>query len=153
MLRMARHINHETGEKNLCLAGGVALNCVGSGRILRAGPFEPIWIQPAAGDAGGALVAPVKKEIRREMSSEEQKRFGLDKLHVARSSIPAHNTSSIEKALFDRITGYKCSLSKISITPCRRLYGRQRIDRKNDTQDLVIMFLYAAVVLRRDGNG
>jgi len=229
MLRMARHIHQETGQKHLCLAGGVALNCVGNGRILREGPFEHIWIQPAAGDAGGALgaalfvwyqylenkraadhkkdfqqgsslgpvfdngyiadylernaipytrigdediperiadliaaqkvigwfqgrmefgpralgnrsiigdarsqkmqetmnlkikfresfrpfapsvikertadffeidsespymllVAPVKKEIRREMSSEEQKRFGLDKLHVVRSSIPA----------------------------------------------------------------
>jgi carbamoyltransferase len=229
MLRMTRHIHQETGQKHLCLAGGVALNCVGNGRILREGPFEHIWIQPAAGDAGGALgaalfvwyqylensriadntkdfqqgsflgpvfendyiadylesntisytriddeeipekiadliadekvigwfqgrmefgpralgnrsiigdarsqkmqeimnlkikfresfrpfapsaikertadffeidvespymllVAPVKKEICREMSSEEQKRFGLDKLHVARSSIPA----------------------------------------------------------------
>jgi carbamoyltransferase len=57
MLRMARHIYKETGEKNLCLAGGVALNCVGNGRILREGPFENIWIQPAAGDAGGALGA------------------------------------------------------------------------------------------------
>jgi carbamoyltransferase len=57
MLRMANHIHRETGEKNLCLAGGVALNCVGNGRILREGPFENIWIQPAAGDAGGALGA------------------------------------------------------------------------------------------------
>jgi carbamoyltransferase len=57
MLRMARHVHRETGEKNLCLAGGVALNCVGNGRILREGPFENIWIQPAAGDAGGALGA------------------------------------------------------------------------------------------------
>jgi carbamoyltransferase len=57
MLRMSRHIHHETGQKNLCLAGGVALNCVGNGRILREGPFEHIWIQPAAGDAGGALGA------------------------------------------------------------------------------------------------
>ena len=229
MLRMARHIHQETEQKRLCLAGGVALNCVGNGRILREGPFDHIWIQPAAGDAGGALgaalfvwyqylensriaddtkdfqqgsflgpvfendyvadylerntisytriddeeipekiadliadekvigwfqgrmefgpralgnrsiigdarsqkmqetmnlkikfresfrpfapsaikertadffeidvespymllVAPVKKEICKEMSSEEQKRFGLDKLHVARSSIPA----------------------------------------------------------------
>ena len=55
MLRMARHIHRETGMKNLTLAGGVALNCVGNGRILREGPFENIWIQPAAGDAGGAL--------------------------------------------------------------------------------------------------
>jgi carbamoyltransferase len=55
MLRMARHVHTVTGQKNLCLAGGVALNCVGNGRILREGPFEDLWIQPAAGDAGGAL--------------------------------------------------------------------------------------------------
>ena len=57
MIRTARHIHKLTGEKYLCLAGGVALNCVGNGRILREGPFEDIWIQPAAGDAGGALGA------------------------------------------------------------------------------------------------
>ncbi|HZS52734.1 MAG TPA: carbamoyltransferase [Bryobacterales bacterium] len=57
MLRMARHVHRQTGERNLCLAGGVALNCVGNGRILREGPFESLWIQPAAGDAGGALGA------------------------------------------------------------------------------------------------
>ena len=57
MLRMARHVQAETGERNLCLAGGVALNCVGNGRLLREGPFDNIWIQPAAGDAGGALGA------------------------------------------------------------------------------------------------
>jgi len=55
MLNIAKHVDRETGLKNLCLAGGVALNCVGNGRILREGPFEKIWIQPAAGDAGGAL--------------------------------------------------------------------------------------------------
>jgi carbamoyltransferase len=57
MLRMARHVQKETGMKHLVMAGGVALNCVGNGRILREGPFEDIWIQPAAGDAGGALGA------------------------------------------------------------------------------------------------
>ena len=57
MLRTSRHIHRTTGEKYLCMAGGVALNCVGNGRILREGPFEDIWIQPAAGDAGGALGA------------------------------------------------------------------------------------------------
>jgi carbamoyltransferase len=57
MLRMAKHIHRRTGQKNLCLAGGVALNCVGNGKILREGPFENIWIQPAAGDAGGAMGA------------------------------------------------------------------------------------------------
>ncbi len=55
MLRCAAHLHKETGLDNLCLAGGVALNCVGNGRILREGPFKSIWIQPASGDAGGAL--------------------------------------------------------------------------------------------------
>lgn len=57
MLKTARHIHKVTGEKYLCMAGGVALNCVGNGRILRESPFEDIWIQPASGDAGGALGA------------------------------------------------------------------------------------------------
>jgi carbamoyltransferase len=55
MLRLARTLHRDTGAENLCLAGGVALNCVGNGRILREGPFKGIWIQPAAGDAGGAV--------------------------------------------------------------------------------------------------
>jgi len=55
MLRTARTAHKKTGSKNLVLAGGVALNCVANGRILREGPFENMWIQPAAGDAGGAL--------------------------------------------------------------------------------------------------
>lgn len=55
MLRMARHVYQRTGEENLCLAGGVALNCVANGRILRESEFKRLWIQPAAGDAGGAV--------------------------------------------------------------------------------------------------
>lgn len=57
VLRLAQTVHRETGEKGLCLAGGVALNCVANGRLEREGPFERIWIQPAAGDAGGALGA------------------------------------------------------------------------------------------------
>ncbi len=57
MMRMAQHVHKVTGKTTLCLAGGVALNCVSNGKILRDGPFEDIWIQPAAGDAGGALGA------------------------------------------------------------------------------------------------
>lgn len=57
MLRLARSLQRETGAENLCLAGGVALNCVGNGRILREGPFKKLWIQPSAGDAGGAVGA------------------------------------------------------------------------------------------------
>jgi len=57
VLKLAKGIAEETGEKNLCLAGGVALNCVANGKLLRAGIFDKIWLQPAAGDAGGALGA------------------------------------------------------------------------------------------------
>jgi carbamoyltransferase len=57
ILRLARTLQTETGEENLCLAGGVALNCVANSRLLRDGPFRRIWVQPAAGDAGGALGA------------------------------------------------------------------------------------------------
>lgn len=55
MLRQAKFLHAETGAENLCLAGGVALNCVGNGHVLRNGPFKNLWIQPASGDAGGAL--------------------------------------------------------------------------------------------------
>jgi carbamoyltransferase len=57
VLSMARELHHLTQKKNLVLAGGVALNCVANGRLLREGPFSKLWIQPAAGDAGGALGA------------------------------------------------------------------------------------------------
>jgi carbamoyltransferase len=57
VLKMTRSLAKETGRKNLCLAGGVALNCVANGKILRDGAFENVWVQPAAGDAGGALGA------------------------------------------------------------------------------------------------
>jgi hypothetical protein len=55
VMKMVLHVHKETKQKNLCMAGGVALNCVANGRILREGPFEDLWIQPAAGDAGGAM--------------------------------------------------------------------------------------------------
>ncbi|MFO1496468.1 MAG: carbamoyltransferase N-terminal domain-containing protein, partial [Lysobacterales bacterium] len=57
VLRLARSLRRETGERNLCLAGGVALNCVANGKLLQSGEFDGLWIQPAAGDAGGALGA------------------------------------------------------------------------------------------------
>jgi carbamoyltransferase len=57
VLRMARDLHARTGQRNLCMAGGVALNCVANGRLIREGPFENLWVQPAAGDAGGALGA------------------------------------------------------------------------------------------------
>jgi len=76
LIKMVNHVYKETKLKNLCLAGGVALNCVANGRILREGPFENVWIQPAAGDAGGALGAALSVWHRylgnERLCSEEQ---------------------------------------------------------------------------------
>lgn len=66
MLRLAHSLHSETGAENLCLAGGVALNCVGNGRILREGPFKALWVQPSAGDAGAALGAALSAWHRLE---------------------------------------------------------------------------------------
>jgi len=79
MLRAARHVHRQTGMKNLALGGGVALNCVGNGRILREGPFDNIWIQPAAGDAGGALGAALF--VWYQLLGNERKADGHDRQH------------------------------------------------------------------------
>lgn len=76
MLRLAHTLYRETGTEYLCMAGGVALNCVGNGRILREGPFRGVWIQPAAGDAGGAMGAALSawhqfEEQPREISGRD----------------------------------------------------------------------------------
>jgi carbamoyltransferase len=82
MLKMAVHAHQLTGQKYLCLAGGVALNCVANGRLLREGPFEEIWIQPAAGDAGGALgvaLALWHRYLGHERTSPERARTWLSR--------------------------------------------------------------------------
>jgi len=71
MLRLSRTLHKETGADHLCMAGGVALNCVGNGKILREGPFKGIWIQPAAGDAGGALGAALAAWYAREEATRK----------------------------------------------------------------------------------
>jgi carbamoyltransferase len=77
VLRMINHVHQETQQKYLCLAGGVALNCVANGRVLREGPFEDIWIQPAAGDAGGALGAALSA-WHRFLGKERTDPAGID---------------------------------------------------------------------------
>jgi carbamoyltransferase len=81
MLRMARRAHDETGKMNLCLAGGVALNCVANGRILREGPFKELWIQPAAGDAGGALGAALA--VWHQMMGHPRDNHGRDTMRGA----------------------------------------------------------------------
>ncbi len=103
MLRMAKHVRKETGEKYLCLAGGTALNCVGNGKILRAGIFDDIWIQPAAGDAGGALGAALFTWFHHL----DNPRKATGKRDVQKGSYlgPSYSNDSIEKWLDKR--GYK----------------------------------------------
>ena len=101
MLRMARHVHKETGERNLCLAGGVALNCVGNGRILREGPFERVWIQPAAGDAGGSLGAALSvwhQYLGRERKVEDVCRGGSDGMRGSYLG-PEFSNDEIEESL------------------------------------------------------
>ena len=99
MLRLTRALAQETGQKHLCLAGGVALNCVANGKILRDGAFERIWIQPAAGDAGGALGAAFAayhlfKEQPRQLNGVR------DGMHGAYLG-PAFAQAEIERRLAD----------------------------------------------------
>lgn len=81
VLRLGRAVNAELGAGNLCLAGGVALNCVANGRLLREGPFDGIWIQPAAGDAGGALGAALS--VWYEYLGNARTVNGTDAMHGA----------------------------------------------------------------------
>ncbi|MBC8550924.1 MAG: carbamoyltransferase [Candidatus Brocadiales bacterium] len=81
MLKIGKHVFEQTGQKNLCMAGGVALNCVGNGILLREGPFENIWVQPSAGDAGAALGAALAAwhhylDMPREVNGKEDKQSG-----------------------------------------------------------------------------
>jgi carbamoyltransferase len=92
LLRAAKHVHRQTGMKNLALAGGVALNCVGNGRILREGPFEKIWIQPAAGDAGGALGAALF--VWHQLLNNERKVDARDKQQASLLG-PAYNNKQV----------------------------------------------------------
>ena len=92
MLNAARYVHRQTGMKNLVLAGGVALNCVGNGKILREGPFDNIWIQPAAGDAGGALGAALF--VWYQLLGNERKTDGTDKQHASLLG-PSYNNQQI----------------------------------------------------------
>lgn len=81
MLKLAKHAREVTGSKNLCLAGGVALNCVANGKILKEGIFEKVWIQPAAGDAGGAVGAALAAyyiELKNNRVINPEKQDGMN---------------------------------------------------------------------------
>jgi len=105
VLRIARHVYKITGKDKLCLAGGVALNCVGNGRILRESPFKEIWIQPASGDAGGALGAALLVWYK----YLGNKRYCDDKNDIQKASLlgPSYNDDYIENFLIRDGAPYK----------------------------------------------
>ena len=119
VLRLARTVHKETGQKNLCLAGGVALNCVANGRLLREGPFESIWIQPASGDAGGAVgaalsayheylekprVRPLPESVADAMKgSYLGPRYGVDEIKSYLDSVGAYYQQLTDGELFPEV--------------------------------------------------
>jgi carbamoyltransferase len=104
VLRLARSLKKETGADYLCLAGGVALNCVANGRIQREGPFKDIWIQPAAGDAGGALGAAAV--IWHEYLGNERTSDGKDKMKGSYLG-PAYSADEVRAQLDAQGAVYK----------------------------------------------
>jgi len=125
MLRAARHVHNVTGQKYLCLAGGVALNCVGNGRVLREGPFEDIWIQPAAGDAGGALGAALFT-CYRILGKPRQVKEGRD---VQRGSYlgPEYTNGSIKELLDKHAISYKELVDAELTTVVAALLSQEKI--------------------------
>ena len=111
MLRLAATVKSQTGERHLCLAGGVALNCVANGRILRSGLFDDIWIQPAAGDAGGALGAALA--VWHRYLGHERKSPGANRGSGAEDSMngallgPEYDDEQIKAVLHDEAVPYE----------------------------------------------
>src|SRR5438034_2714892 len=105
IMRMARTVHRQTGMENLCLAGGVALNCVANGRLLREGPFKRLWIQPAAGDAGGAR-AVAQLIWHRHCKRPRQVTQGKDGMRGAYLG-PAYTPAEIERFLGSQGAAYE----------------------------------------------
>jgi carbamoyltransferase len=135
-MKAGRHVYELTGQKNLVLAGGVALNCVANGKLLKEGPFENIWIQPAAGDAGGALGAALlvwyqKLDNTRLVNGSDSQKGSLlgpsfDDLHV-RLSLDAmgaiYEYVGDENTLLDRVAGLMAEEKVVGWFQGRMEYG------------------------------
>ena len=104
VLRLARSLQKQTGAKNLVMAGGVALNCVANGRLLREGPFEDLWIQPAAGDAGGALGAALF--VWHQLLEKPREPGGVDRQQGSMLG-PRFSTASVRKVMEADSTSYR----------------------------------------------
>jgi carbamoyltransferase len=136
MLRLANSLHKETGINNLCLSGGVALNCVGNGRVLREGPFQKLWIQPAAGDAGSALGAALTvhyhylDQPRQCEGSEDAMRgsylgpaFSNDEIEGVLQTLKASYERIDDPELFHRVAAYLADEKVIGWVQGRMEFG------------------------------
>ncbi len=182
MLRTARHVRQETGMRNLVMAGGVALNCVGNGKILSAGIFDQLWIQPAAGDAGGALGAALfvwyqllNKPRQADNIHDFQKgsllgpRFGVDQIKQALEQVGAtYHYYEDEDALLDvvaqqiaseKVVGHMSGPMEFGprALGARSIIGDARSPKMQSVMNLKIKFResfrpFAPCVLREDSS-
>jgi carbamoyltransferase len=113
MMHMAHAAKRETGAENLCMAGGVALNCVGNGKLLRDGPFKRLWIQPASGDAGGAL-GVAQLIWHRHCKKPRTVTAGKDQMNGSYLG-PEYSDAEIEKAL-DAVGAKYVKLARPEVT-------------------------------------
>jgi len=145
MLKMATQAHKVTGMRDLCMAGGVALNCVGNGRILREGPFEQVWVQPASGDAGGALGVAMSvwhRHLGKPRQSAEQAGAW-----VRPSAAPAvHTTPKYADGMSGSFLGPRFSEREILDTVAREGLVARRVDPA-DVPDTVAELLAAENVI------
>ena len=164
VLRAARHVHRQTGQQYLAMAGGVALNCVANGRLQREGPFERIWVQPAAGDAGGALGAAMLvwyhllDKPRQTRHPDAQKgsllgpAFDDERIRLYLDAVGAvYDTLSEEKVLLDRVAQLLAEENVIGwfqgrmeygprALGCRSIIGDARSTQMQQTMNLKIKF-------------
>lgn len=147
MLRMARHAHRVTGSRSLCLAGGVALNCVGNGRLLREGPFERVWVQPAAGDAGGALgvaLALWHRYLGRPRVSAEQR--GAWQPGARRGDTTPAEPPPYEDGMKGALLGPAFSEEEIGRWLSAQGYAARRVDRRHLAHEVAQVLAQGKVV-------
>lgn len=125
VLKIATHVHKQTGMKNLCMAGGVALNCVANGRVQREGPFDRIWVQPASSDSGGALGAALI--VWNEYLNEPRKASGTRDIQKASLLGPSYSDQEIKKFLIDNDIPFEEITSKDFPSTIAKLLNDQNV--------------------------
>jgi carbamoyltransferase len=146
MLKMALFAHRQTGMRDLCMAGGVALNCVGNGRIHREGPFEQIWVQPAAGDAGGALGVALSiwhRHLNKPRESAEQAGT-WDR--PARGSAAVHTTPKYADGMSGSFLGPRFNAAEIEDCVAREQLVARRVEPDQIGEEVASLLAQESVV-------